>query len=209
MDGALVASVTPRTIVTASRMTAGAAFSGHDELLEAWPAVLARRPDARLALVGRGADEKRLEAKANKLGLVGSVRFCGFVNEATFDAMLVRAGGFALPSHGEGFGLAFLRAMRAAVPCIGASDDAASEVVEDGVTGTLVPAADRDALAQAVIVMLGDSVRRRAMGEAGRARFEALFTFDSSVSVSTTCCGAAFPPRARTRAPPLAPGLHP
>ncbi len=196
VDGALVASITPRTIITASRMTPDAPFSGHDELLEAWPAVLARRPDARLALVGRGADAKRLEAKANALGLAGSVRFCGYVSEATLDAMLARAGGFALPSHAEGFGLVYLRAMRAAVPCIAASDDAASEVVEDGATGTLVPPADRDALAQAVIVMLGDSVRRRAMGDAGRARFEEHFTFAIFRERLDTLMRRAFPPRA-------------
>ncbi len=197
VDGALVSSITPRTIITASRMTPDAPVSGHDELLEAWPAVLARRPDARLALVGRGADEKRLEAKANALGLVGSVRFCGYVSEATLDAMLAKAGGFALPSHAEGFGLAYLRAMRAAVPCIAAADGAASEVVEDGVTGTLVPPADRDALAQAVIAMLGDSVRRRAMGEAGRARFEALFTFEIFRERLDALMRRAFPPRVR------------
>jgi glycosyltransferase involved in cell wall biosynthesis len=67
--------------------------------------------------------------------------------------------------------------MRAAVPCIASADDAAREVVEDGTTGVLVPHAERDALAQAVIGLLGDSQRRRAMGEAGHARFERHFTF--------------------------------
>lgn len=178
VDGALVSSITPRTIVIAGRMNASERYKGHDELLEAWPTVLGRRPDARLALIGRGDDAKRLEAKANGLGLAGSVRFTGFVTEATLDAMLARAGGFALPSRSEGFGLAYLRAMRAAVPCIAGADNAAREVVEDGVTGLLVPPSDREALAQAVIGLLGDSVRRRTMGEAGRARFEEQFTFD-------------------------------
>jgi phosphatidylinositol alpha-1,6-mannosyltransferase len=177
VDGALVASITPRTVVIAGRMNAAERYKGHDELLEAWPTVLGRRPDARLALVGRGDDVKRLEAKANGLGLAGSVRFTGFVTESTLDAMLARAGGFALPSRAEGSGLAYLRAMRAAVPCIAGADDAAREVVEDGTTGVLVPHAERDALAQAVIGLLGDSQRRRAMGEAGHARFEEHFTF--------------------------------
>jgi phosphatidylinositol alpha-1,6-mannosyltransferase len=178
VDGALVSSITPRTIVIAGRMNAAERYKGHDELLEAWPTVLGRRPDARLALVGRGDDVKRLEAKANGLGLAGSVRFTGFVSEATLDAILARAGGFALPSRSEGFGLAYLRAMRAAVPCIAGADNAAREVVEDGVTGLLVPSAEREALAQAVITLLGDSARRRAMGEAGLARFEEHFTFE-------------------------------
>jgi phosphatidylinositol alpha-1,6-mannosyltransferase len=178
VDGALVGSITPRTIVIAARMNAAERHKGHDELLEAWPTVLGRRPDARLALVGRGDDVKRLEAKANGLGLAGSVRFTGFVNDATLDAMLAKAGGFALPGRAEGFGLSYLRAMRAGAPCIAGDDDAAREVVQDGVTGMLVAPSDREALAQAVIGLLGDSARRRAMGEAGRARFEEQFTFE-------------------------------
>ena len=178
LDGALVASITPRTIVIAGRMHATERHKGHDDLLESWQSILARRPDARLAIVGRGNDVKRLEAKANGLGLAGSVRFTGFVTEATLDAMLARAGGFALPSRGEASALGYLRAMRAGVPCIAGSDDAGREVIEDGVTGLLVPSGDREALAKAVIDLLGDTVRRRTMGEAGRARFEARYTFD-------------------------------
>ena len=91
---------------------------GHEDLHDYWQTVLGRRPDARLAIVGRGNDVKRLEAKATALGLAGSVRFTGFVTDATLDAMLVRAGGFALPSRGEASALGYLRAMRAGVPCI-------------------------------------------------------------------------------------------
>ena len=196
VDGALVSSITPRTIVISGRMSAAERFKGHDELLEAWPTILGRRPDARLALVGRGDDVKRLEAKANGLGLAGSVRFTGLVSEATLEAMLSKAGGFALPSRSEGFALAYLRAMRAAVPCIGGADDAAREVIEDGVTGLLVPAADRDAVAQAVISLLGDTVRRRAMGEAGRARFEEHFSFAQFRDRLDAMLRREFPPRA-------------
>ena len=177
LDGALVATMTPRTIVIAGRMNDTERHKGHDDLLDAWQTVLARRPDARLVIVGRGNDVKRLEAKAVRLGLTGSVRFTGFVTDATLDAMLVRAGGFALPSRGEASALGYLRAMRAGVPCIAGADDAGREVIEDGVTGLLVPTRDLDALARAVIDLLGDTERRKAMGEAGRARFEEKFAF--------------------------------
>jgi phosphatidylinositol alpha-1,6-mannosyltransferase len=178
VDGALVSSITERTIVIAGRMNARERYKGHDELLEAWPTVLRRRTDARLVIIGRGDDVKRLQAKANGLGLAGSVRFTGLVTESTLDAMLARACAFALPSRAEGFGLSYLRAMRAGLPCIAGADDAAREVVQDGVTGMLVQPAERDALAQALIDVLGDTVRRRTMGEAGRARFEEHFTYE-------------------------------
>jgi phosphatidylinositol alpha-1,6-mannosyltransferase len=197
VDGALVSSITPRTIVISSRMTAAQRVRGHDELLEAWPTILGRRPDARLALVGRGDDVKRLEAKANGLGLAGSVRFTGHVSESTLEAMLQKAGGFALPGREEGSGIAYLRAMRAGLPCIAGDDDAAGELVDDGVTGMLVPAADRDAVAQAVISLLGDSVRRRAMGEAGRARFEQSFSFARFRDRLDAMLRAAFPARSQ------------
>ena len=195
VDGALVSSITPRTIVISSRMTVAERTRGHDELLEAWPTILGRRPDARLALVGRGDDVKRLEAKANGLGLAGSVRFTGLVSEATLEAMLVKAGGFALPGREEGSGVAYLRAMRAGVPCIAGDGDAGGELVNDGVTGMLVPATDREAVAQAVISLLGDCVRGRAMGEAGRARFEEHFSFTRFRDRLDAMLRAAFPAR--------------
>jgi phosphatidyl-myo-inositol dimannoside synthase len=197
VDGALVGSVTPRTVVISGRMNSAERYKGHDELLEAWPTVLGRRPDARLTIVGRGDDVKRLEAKANGLGLAGSVRFAGMVTESTLDAMLARAGGFALPSRAEGFGLTYLRAMRAGVPCIAGDGDAAREVIDDGVSGMLVPAADRDALSQAVISLLGDSARRRAMGEAGRAAFNERFTFATFRDRLDAMLRRGFPARVR------------
>jgi glycosyltransferase involved in cell wall biosynthesis len=87
--------------------------------------------------------------------------------------------------------------MRAGLPCIGGDDDAAGELVDDGVTGMLVPAADRDAVAQAVISLLGDSARRRAMGEAGRTRFEQHFSFARFRDRLDAMLRAAFPARPR------------
>lgn len=195
LDGALVGTITPRTIVIAGRMHATERHKGHDDLLESWQTILSRRPDARLVIVGRGNDVKRLEAKSTALGLAGSVRFTGFVTEATLDAMLVRAGGFALPSRGEASALGYLRAMRAGVPCIAGGDDAGREVIDDGVTGLLVPSGDRDALAKAVIDLLGDTVRRKTMGDAGRARFEERYTFDRFRDRIDRLMRAAFVPR--------------
>ena len=195
VDGALVSTITARTIVIAGRMNAAMPYTGHDELLESWQTVLARRPDARLAIVGRGDDVKRLEAKATRLGVMGSVRFTGFVTEATLDAMLARAGGYAQPSRSAGSALGLLRAMRAGLPCI-AAYDAGAEVVEDGVTGVVVDTSERDALAQAVIGLLGDTVRRRALGDAGRGRFETSFGFERFRERVGEVMRDAFPPRA-------------
>ena len=79
---------------------------------------------------------------------------------------------------------------------MGGAEDAASEVVEDGVTGMLVSAGDRDSVAQAIISLLGDTERRRAMGEAARARYEERFTFDIFRERLDALMRSAFPVRA-------------
>ena len=84
---------------------------------------------------------------------------------------------FALPSRGEGFGLVYLEAMAAGLPCIGSTDDAAVDVIEDGRTGLLVRQDDVTALAGAVSRLLSDEALRRRMGEAGRARQQSVFSY--------------------------------
>jgi len=85
---------------------------------------------------------------------------------------------FAMPSRGEGFGIAYLEAMAHGLPCIGSVHDAAGEVIEDGVTGYLVDQSDTRALADRVSRLLGDDAGRREMGEAGRRRLRERFTAD-------------------------------
>ncbi len=166
----------PQTVVIVARMSAAERYKGHDALLAAWPAVLARRPDAQLMVVGTGDDEVRLRTKARALGLGSRVVFTGFVSDTERDAIYRRAALFAMPSRGEGFGLAYLEAMSHGLPCIGSIHDAAGEVIEDGVTGYLVNQDDTGALAARVVQLLTDEGGRRAMGEAGRRRLEERFS---------------------------------
>jgi phosphatidyl-myo-inositol dimannoside synthase len=177
-DDALLSTVGSRDVLIVGRMSAAERYKGHDELLEAWPAVRARVPGARLLVAGRGDDVERLRAKATALGIDEAVRFLGFVDDATLYALFGRIAAFAMPSRGEGFGLVYLEAMRQAVPCIGSVHDAAADLIVDGVTGRLVDQDDRGALADAIVTLLGDDNRRRAMGEAGRRRFHEHFAFE-------------------------------
>lgn len=165
--------------VVVGRMSASERYKGHDELLECWPSVRTRCPEARLVVVGDGDDRPRLEAKAATAGLRDSVIFTGRIPDDDLSDVLARATLFAMPSRGEGFGLVYLHAMAAALPCVAATDDAAGEVVADGETGLLVSQGDRDALAAAVAQLLGDPTRARALGDAGRRRFDELFTYEA------------------------------
>ena len=178
VDQYLLTLVHPRSALILSRLSAAERYKGHDQLLECWPTVLGQLPDAQLVVAGSGDDLDRLRNRANELGIASSVLFCGFVSDATLAAMWGRIATLVMPSRGEGFGLVYLEAMRAGRPCIGASDDAAGDVIADGETGILVSQSDHTALTAALVRLLSDTSVQQSMGAAGRARYERLFTFE-------------------------------
>jgi glycosyltransferase involved in cell wall biosynthesis len=79
---------------------------------------------------------------------------------------------------GEGFGLVFLEAMACAKPAIGGAHGGTPDVIEDGVTGLLVPHGDAALLSSALESLLADPSRAYEMGARGRERVQAAYTFD-------------------------------
>ena len=79
--------------------------------------------------------------------------------------------------------VAILEAMAAALPVVATTVGGNAEVVEDGRTGILVPARDPEALAGAMADLLASPERRRALGDAGRARAEQRFAFERMMSM--------------------------
>lgn len=177
VDDELIARLAVESVLIVGRMSVMDRYKGHDELLECWPALLERRPQAQLVVVGTGDDRERLQRKAGELGLGRNVLFTGFLSAATLDVMLHRVALFAMPSRGEGFGLVYIEAMRAGLPCIGSSLDAAEDVIVDGRTGFLVHPSDRAQLVMRIDQLLRNRELRNEMGRAGRSRFEAEFTY--------------------------------
>jgi glycosyltransferase involved in cell wall biosynthesis len=159
---------------------------GQAELVEAAPAILARR-DARLVLIG--AEDafhpgyvNELERRCEALGLSGAVHFVGHRDDAQ---LLI--GGFdvvVVPSTRErtgwreGFGLVAAEAMWAGVPVVAYDTGSLSEVI--GACGVVVPERDRAALAGAVVSLLGDEQRRAELGECGRLRVAGRFTLSAN-----------------------------
>lgn len=182
-----------RAIVIVGRMMANERYKGHDQLIEAMPHVLLAEPAAQLVCVGSGDDLPRLREKALALGVGGQVVFPGFVDDAARRAIYERAAVLAMPSRREGFGLVYLEAMAARVPCIGSVHDAASNVIVDGETGYLVSQDDRDALVSRLVSVLADDALRRRLGEAGYARYRREFTYEAFRQRITTLLRASLP----------------
>jgi phosphatidyl-myo-inositol dimannoside synthase len=183
VDGALLDRAGRDYLLIVARMAATERYKGHDQLLHAMTRLPAAalgshlQPAApRLVIAGDGDDRPRLETLAATLGIAGQVLFTGFVSEATLAELYARAAVFVMPSRGEGFGLVYLEAMRAARSCIAVRGGAAAEIIADGETGLLVDPLDPDALAGALGRLLAAPDLARAMGEAGRRRLGRLFT---------------------------------
>jgi len=147
-------------------------------LLAAMARVLAAFPNCRLVIVGDGEQGARVAAAVRERGLAHRVELAGALPRPAAMARLAAADVFCLPSIYEGLPLAILEAMAAGLPVVATAVSGNPEAVEDGVTGLLVPPESATALADALIKLLADPERRRAMGEAARARVAERFSID-------------------------------
>jgi glycosyltransferase involved in cell wall biosynthesis len=137
---------------------------------------IAALPQVEYTVVGAGDALPALQRLAAELGVAARVRFTGAISDAERDAELDRCEVFALPSRGEGFGIVYLEAMAAGKPCLAAAAGGAPEVVVDGQTGLVVPAAV--APVRAALQQLADSAElRQRLGQAGRARVAQCFSY--------------------------------
>jgi len=145
------------------------AEKGHRYLIDAMPAVRRALPRARLVLVGYGDLEGELRGRAASLGPDGAVIFAGERDSAevlgSFDL-------FVQPSLYESQGLALLEAMAAGVPAIASEVGGVGDVVRHGETGLLVPPAEPEALAGAIVRLAEapDLALRLTQGAASRVR---------------------------------------
>lgn len=121
-----------------------------------------------LVLVGDGPCRADLETRAARPDLRSRVRFLG--QRADVPRLLAGLDVFTLPSIAEGMSNTVLEAMASGLPVVATRTGGNPELVEDGVTGRLVPVGDRDALADALGAYVGDPHVRALHGKAGRQR---------------------------------------
>jgi glycosyltransferase involved in cell wall biosynthesis len=146
------------------------------DLVEAAAEVVPRVPNVRFVLAGDGELRAQLEARVAALGLTQQVRFAGSRPLTVLARWLGAADLFLLSSHYEGMPLAMIEAMAAGCPVVATSVGGIPDVIADSNGGIVVPAKNPHALAAAIIEILSDPEKRRAMAAAARQR--ATTTFD-------------------------------
>jgi glycosyltransferase involved in cell wall biosynthesis len=151
-------------------------------LLEAGAQLKPRFPDLQIVLAGDGFERPELARLATELGIASQVTFLGWVPNEELPPYYRAAAVSVIPSLEEGFGIPAAEAMGCEVPVVASDAGGLPEVVEDGVTGLVVPRGDATALAGAIGTLLADPERRRRMGQAGRERALRLFDWDRSAA---------------------------
>jgi len=133
-----------------------------------------------LIVVGGGEQRDELIARAAALGIADRVHFLG--PRRDLGNLLAAMDVFVMPSLWEGLPLSLVLAMGAGLPSVATAVAGIPEVVNDGVTGVLVPAGDPVALGGALARLFGDQRLRRQIGEAARAAVLPRFGVDQYVA---------------------------
>jgi glycosyltransferase involved in cell wall biosynthesis len=132
-----------------------------------------------LNIIGSGPRLDEYAGLARTLQIMDQVHFLGHVEHGKLPAHYAKADLLVLPSRMESFGLVLVEAMACGLPVVATRVGGIPEVVEDGVTGLLVPPNDPEALAEGINSLLEDPDRMKAMGARGRERAKEHFTWDT------------------------------
>ncbi len=136
---------------------------GHRYLLDAVPHVAAQVPAARFLIVGDGDEADALRRQASALGVADRVVFAGHRKDGP--AVLGAIDVLCISSIYEGTPLALFEAMAAGKAIVSTAVDGCREILEDGMTGLLVPPADPPALAAALVRTLSDDATRQELSK--------------------------------------------
>jgi glycosyltransferase involved in cell wall biosynthesis len=178
---------------------------GVETFLAAAAQVAASRPDARFVVIGsapasHSAYAEGLRRQAEELDLSHPIVFAG--GRADVENWYAAMDVHVIPSRSEGAPTTALEAHSTGVPLVVTRVGAVHEVVEEGVTGVLVPPEQPDALATAIVALLDDPARRAEMGRAGRAAALERFGVETSADVHAQAYEAALLRAAASRSLP-------
>jgi len=148
-------------------------------LLRAAARVVRQVPEAVFALAGSGPLEARCRAEAERLGIRDNLRLLGWVEDVR--PLLGRAWLLAHTARWEGMPNVILEAMACRRPVVATAVGGCPELVEDGVTGLLVPQGRPGPMAQAIANLILDEGLRKRLGESARTRVERNFSIQAMV----------------------------
>lgn len=163
------------------------AQKGTDVFVDAMCRLLPRYPDFTAVIVGQVTAEQTpfandLRKRIEAAGLQSRIVITGELSIEEVQRWYQRLTVYAFTSRNEGFGLTLIEAMATGSALVAARAGAAELVVEDGVSGVLIPTGDADALAAALEPLMRDVAAATAMGERGRARVLENFSLDAEAA---------------------------
>ena len=140
-----------KVIMTFGRMHPDEQAKGFDQVIDVLPTLRETRPDLTYLLVGDGGDRKRLEEKAEALGVDDMVVLTGRIPEETKADHYRLADAYVMPSRLEGFGFVVIEALACGIPVIASKLDGTAEAVRGGELGLIVDPDEPEALRQAIV----------------------------------------------------------
>jgi mannosyltransferase len=163
------------------------AQKGTDVFVDAMCRLLPRYPDFSAVMVGAITAEQMgfandLKKRIEAAGLTSRILITGELEIGEVQRWYQRLTIYAFTSRNEGFGLTLIEAMAAGAALVAARAGAAELVVEEGVTGALVPTGDVDALVAALEPLMRDPASAAAMGARGRARVLEKFSLEAEAA---------------------------
>jgi glycosyltransferase involved in cell wall biosynthesis len=177
-------------------------YKGIDLLLDAWSAVVAARPGARLAILGAGSAGDAMKRRVAATGLGKSVSFAGFVPEAEKITWLRRGTVVVQPSRKEGWGLTVLEANACGSPVVATDVPGLRDSVRHGETGLLSPSGDARALAANLVSVLENRELRARLARGAR-EWSQRFSWDAVTAAFAEQIRAAADRRPLPAAPEL------
>lgn len=154
-------------------------MKGQKHMIAAMEKIVKKRKDIRLFIRGTGWMQNMLEVYRDRLGLK---QYIGFLGPQQDLRVFLQTGDiFLFTSLHEGLGIAQLEAMAMMKPIIAFAVGPMPEVVKDGVSGILVEPWDADKLADAILALIDDPERMKAMGKEGRKIAAEKFNIENNV----------------------------
>src|SRR5207249_866626 len=153
---------------------------GHNVFLDAARAVLTAAPETRFLIVGDGVGFEDVKGRVRQLGLEARVHLTGFRRD--IPEVMAALDVLALPSIRSD---AIPQALAVGTPVVASTVGGSPELIRDGENGRLVPPADPAALAAAILELLREPERARAMARAGQVMVQARYTIDATMARTT------------------------